>query len=551
MKKLRVAVLLNGEIDRAYLNSFKVWATGQENVEITAILVPKVNDVHSRSKTHGRALSLDTNPLKNHNGWNTVIGIERFVLKLLAERSARLSVINNISSNENSLGFCPVLSYKVSEGMTARDAATLDSLRIDLVISAGTSALHEHVLQASRLGALTVDLHRNHADDSAPPGFWESYSRAPKTSYAISSVCSLQRPAKLLVEGSFRTQFSYILNKIYLDENYRAQVQRLISYIAEHDRFPETKKPLNKDLKYFSTPTAFHSSIYLCKFVLRLGQKSMRNIFKYRQTWGIEVRYGSWRDISKTISKRISAPRGKFWADPFLRHHHGKTYCFVEEYKYATKRAHISVLEISENKVDFLGIALEEDFHLSFPFLFQFKDNIYMCPEASQSQQIRLYRSVEFPLKWELCSIAIDKISAADSMFFEHEKKWWLLTTVDSTTLSDHCSELCLFYADSPLEKKWTAHPMNPICIDPHGGRNAGLIIENGKIYRAAQNQGFDQYGEGLALHEIVELNESKYSEVKVKDFALKKTANTLGCHHISTTGKITVVDYLTRKFVP
>jgi hypothetical protein len=551
MKKLRIAVVLYGSVNRAYLTSLNYWVSSKNNVEVVAILLPNADQACVRQKQIKSDSPTNSDIAAKNQSWKVAVGLEKYVLKIIADRSRRLSVLNDTKTDEASLQSWPVFTYKVNEGLTASDAMALASLKVDILLTSGTTALHENLLQVSRLGALSIDLHRNHLNDATPPGFWESYSREPKTTFGVYSVSSLQRPEKLLLEGAFRTQFSYVLNRIYLEHNVRAQVQRILSHIADTGEIPETRKPRKQDIKYFSPPTPMQTSLYLCKLATRLGGKTARRLFQIRQKWGIEITQGGWRDVQKKHSKRYTAPRGIFWADPFLRQHHGKTYCFVEEYSYSIKRAHISVLEISQGRIEFLGIALQESFHLSFPFIFQFDGQMYMCPETSERHQIRLYRSTEFPLRWELCSIVMDKISAVDSMFFEHNGKWWLLTTVDRTSLNDHCSELCLFFADSPLDTRWTPHPLNPLFIDPLGGRNAGLIIESGKIFRAAQNQGFDQYGEGLSMHEITELSESKYVEVKVKDFALKNRSDTIGSHHISTTGSITVTDYLTRKFAP
>jgi hypothetical protein len=272
---------------------------------------------------------------------------------------------------------------------------------------------------------------------------------------------------------------------------------------------------------------------------------------KLKENWGIQFIQSDWHHASLLHATRISPPPGHFWADPFLRSYGGRTYCFIEDYEYATNRAYISALDVSGKDIAYLGPVLKEDFHLSFPFIFEYQGQLYMCPEASESNQIRVYRSISFPMQWELCSVAMDNISAADSMFFEHKGKWWLLTSIDRSGLNDHCSELSLFYANSPLDQQWAPHPQNPIYVDTEGGRNAGLILEHGRIFRAAQNQGFDRYGESLSIYEVVKLDQQTFEEVRITDFKNGISKNSLGSHHISTTGKITAFDFLTRRFAP
>jgi hypothetical protein len=250
-------------------------------------------------------------------------------------------------------------------------------------------------------------------------------------------------------------------------------------------------------------------------------------------------------------STEALAPKGRFWADPFLCARNGRTFCFVEDFVYKTGKAHITALEIRGTEIIDHGIALIEPFHLSFPFLFEHQGDLYMCPEASESGQVRVYRCTEFPLKWELETIVMENVSAADTMLFQKAGKWWMLTSIDESGAHDHCSELFLFSSDSPLSTTWVPHPQNPIRIDSCGGRNAGLIIEGDRIFRLAQCQGFDRYGHSLRVHEIKEVSESRYFEDPVATISPDYRTGLLGTHHLSTDGKTTVIDHVSRSFVP
>ena len=98
----------------------------------------------------------------------------------------------------------------------------------------------------------------------------------------------------------------------------------------------------------------------------------------------------NWKSFSFWRSKKIRNPKNGFYADPFLFQSGERNYCFVEEYDYDNKKGHISVIEITPKGYTPLGKVLEEDFHLSFPFVFQYEDQIFMCPETQDVGQIRL-----------------------------------------------------------------------------------------------------------------------------------------------------------------
>jgi hypothetical protein len=240
----------------------------------------------------------------------------------------------------------------------------------------------------------------------------------------------------------------------------------------------------------------------------------------------------------------VKNPQGRFWADPFLHSHGGRTYCFVEDFVCKRNKAHITVLEIAGTKAIEHGIALEEPFHLSFPFLFRYKGELFMCPECFESGQIRIYRCTGFPLKWELASVVMEGVSAVDTVLFEKAGKWWMLTSFDESGAGDPSSELYVFSSDSPLGTSWTPHPQNPIRIDADGGRNAGLIIDGEKIFRLAQRQGFDQYGQGLLVFEIKTISESTYIEQLVSEIDPAFRKGLRGTHHLSCDGETTVIDH-------
>ena len=99
-----------------------------------------------------------------------------------------------------------------------------------------------------------------------------------------------------------------------------------------------------------------------------------------------------------------------------------------------------------------------------------------MCPETSKNNDIRIYKCVEFPLSWKLHKILIKNIDACDTNIFFHQKKWWIMTNVDSSNIGDHNSELHIYYSDSLDSQEWIPHPANPIIFDSNKARNGGLL---------------------------------------------------------------------------
>ncbi len=212
------------------------------------------------------------------------------------------------------------------------------------------------------------------------------------------------------------------------------------------------------------------------------------------------------------INKDKKPPK-RFLADPFLWYYKGKHYCFVEDYCFIDKKACISVYEINNNGYIELGVAVKENFHLSYPFLFEYKNNIYMCPESSENKDIRLYKCLEFPLKWKLETILMQDVQAVDTNIFYKDGKWWMLTGMDSSNNGQLDSELHIFWSDTPLSKSWHPHKLNPVVFDAKKARNGGLLFKDDDIYRVFQSASWYFYGQSFGVTKIIEISESTFIE--------------------------------------
>jgi hypothetical protein len=88
----------------------------------------------------------------------------------------------------------------------------------------------------------------------------------------------------------------------------------------------------------------------------------------------------------------------------------------------------------------YLGLALDEPWHLSYPFVFQWQGQAYMLPEGYGSGALRLYRAVEFPLHWEFAAMLVDR-PLIDTSLVEWEGRWWMFTS-DAVSVVEHAVAL-------------------------------------------------------------------------------------------------------------
>ena len=150
---------------------------------------------------------------------------------------------------------------------------------------------------------------------------------------------------------------------------------------------------------------------------------------------------------------------------------------------------------------------LEEPWHLSYPQVFRSNrhgsDEWYMVPESADCGQIRLYRAVSFPDRWEFVRELLPGAIAVDSTLFEHQGLWWLFTS-QKTENTGFNSSLYAYSASVFDTDQWTPHRQNPVVTGLDNARMAGRVFRNGRgeLIRPAQSC-VREYGESLSLNRI------------------------------------------------
>lgn len=316
--------------------------------------------------------------------------------------------------------------------------------------------------------------------------------------------------------------------------------QLISSLQTDHDVIPtQATTPVKRSsyLRYWLRTMRFADTL----FVRHIVQQQ-----RYR--WEIAITTHDYLSADLSQGHRVQNEPFCFLADPFCVTEQGRTVIFAEEFDYRTKRGQIACYEVlsdTSGKIwtTRLGIALAEPFHLSFPFVFRDQGKLWMVPESSANRDIRIYECLEFPLHWQLHHIAMRDVSAVDSLIFEKDEKWWLLTNLDSSVTGDHASELHAFSADSPMTDHWTPHPTNPVCHDARKARNGGLIQLPGLLLRVSQMGGFFRYGVGTQVHQIEQITANTYNETQLKTQWPDYFEHLEGHHHLSGNSSWTVYD--------
>ena len=425
--------------------------------------------------------------------------------------------------------------------------ADLEKIRaeqFDVLIRCGTGILRGPILTSARLGILSFHHGDNRVNRGGPAGFWEVFHRQEKTGYIVQKLSEELDGGDVILRGFIPTQRTHLLNAAMLFAKSYQALRALLLDIARTGELPAAEPRYPYSGKLLLQPGLKELVSYLSRQVARSAQARARRMLRYEERWGICYAKTDWRDAVLWRGTQVKTPRGHFLADPFVSTQAGRTCVLAEDYDYRTRRAHITAYDLTGETAQPLGCALEEDFHLSFPYLFEADGKLFMVPEARASKQIRIYECVEFPIRWKLAVVAMKNVEAVDTMIFRKNDLWWLLTNISRTEPHDCSSELHLFWARTPLTDQWTAHPRNPIVIDPDTARNGGLLNGGTDVFRVAQARQFGSYGTSARLFHITRLDPEQYTEQLVSTIAPSFAPGLSGTHHLHSNGQYSVWDF-------
>lgn len=447
---------------------------------------------------------------------------------------------------------------KFSDIINSEDIKKIKSFDLDVLYRVGFRILRGEVLNSAKFGVWSYHHGDNRFNRGGPAGLWEFFLNWDTTG-AI-----LQKLNENLDGGTILSKSTCSTNKLSLTRN------RNNLYWSALSLFPRTIKELynlgeaafwNKVYKLNENPIFYYNKLFKEPTNLAVIYYSFKKYFNYLlisfdnllyfNQWVILFRLEKNIKFSKSFFrfKEIIPPKDRFWADPFVIEKDNKFFIFIEELVYSENKGKIAVIEMDKSgNYSLPKVILEKDYHLSYPFIFEKNNKYYMIPETAQNNNIELYKCIDFPYKWEFKKSLISDIYAVDSTIFKHKNKYWLFTNMKEQEVESTHNKLFLFFAEDPIDNQWTAHPLNPIVSDVKKARSAGnIFIENGKIYRPSQNSG-KHYGFGITINEILELNESSYTEKEIQLIKPNWNKHLFSIHTINNAENLTVIDAQIRR---
>ena len=434
--------------------------------------------------------------------------------------------------------------YNYSES----DLKKIREKKLDVLIRMGGGILKGDILNVAKNGIISFHHGDNDYNRGGPPGFWEVYYKIPKTGFIIQRLNENLDAGNVLFKGYFETKLFYYQNKQSIYKKSAKFIEIVLLNIMENKIIKfENKLFYNKILK---DPNFIELLKYIFLTYSNIVFKIFEKILSKKILWDVAYKKSKLNESKMDQFNVIkNTDKDRFIADPFLFEKNKNNYLFVEDFSFKKNKGVISCYELKNKNSVFLGKVLEEKFHLSFPFIFEYDNQIYMCPETFQKKEIRLYQSTDFPKKWEFKMTLIKNINAVDTLIFFKNDIWWLITSTAVTEDGDY-SEMEIYYSlEGPLTSNWIAHKFNPIYVDPAKARNGGILFEKQKVYRINQINGFNFYGNRFEINEIVSINKYEFTEKLISEVKPNFFKKAIGTHHLNNNNEFMTFDYCRKKY--
>jgi len=293
-----------------------------------------------------------------------------------------------------------------------------------------------------------------------------------------------------------------------------ARTATLLSAIVSGKPRPVPLKIDGQRHLHSKSPTA-----YVLSGIARAIAKRIYHLCCYSPHWRVGWRHtdgaGVWqsKDLSGSSWNTIPSPVQRFYADPFAMTWKGRTFVFFEDLDHRVGKGIISAIEFgATGPVGPVLPVLEEPWHLSYPFLIEHDDHLWMIPESTGHRDVALYRCIEFPNRWERHATLLSGLELADATIVRHQGLHYLFgaSRDDAGGYSD---TLSIFHANDLLGP-WIPFASNPVLLDRTSARPAGNFVTiDGRLWRPIQDCA-EGYGCALKLAEIVELSPTSFSQI-------------------------------------
>ena len=262
--------------------------------------------------------------------------------------------------------------------------------------------------------------------------------------------------------------------------------------------------------------------------------------------WRIGLRRTSqdWPIEYNTPFQTLKGEKGYWYADSLLFENDNKHYLFCEAFNVKEQKGEIAVSVLEDGNWSIPQVIISNNYHMSYPCVFKYGNDIFMIPESQENNTLELYKSEAFPFQWKKVANLAEGEKYADATVFGYNEELYIITYKSKER------NAILFKLSIP---NYTIKQIKDIHYTDNIGRPAGTIIRvENKVYRPSQDCR-NTYGERVLWNKII--FDGGYEEVNLIDGIDNKNVLIEGkkgvdkIHTFSRAGSYEAIDYYVYTF--
>lgn len=252
-----------------------------------------------------------------------------------------------------------------------------------------------------------------------------------------------------------------------------------------------------------------------------------------RNQWFISIKKNTGDIFDLSNLTHNYPPDGYYWADPFLYKKGGVNYLFYEFYDYQKGKIAYSIIN-KDLTLSKPTIILDEPYHMSYPFIFEDKGELYIIPESGASGKVRLFKCKQFPDIWEEQSPLLEGSTSDNNIYKLGE--YYLMFTTGQPQMKHDLFILGALDVKGPWQVMFSESLTN--------SRSAGNIFElDGNLIRPVQDASRG-YGSGIHFKKIdINMDTGIYDEEVIHSIDPDWHPEIFGTHHFSFNDDLIVLD--------
>ncbi len=274
---------------------------------------------------------------------------------------------------------------------------------------------------------------------------------------------------------------------------------------------------------------------------------NIKNSKFFAESWNVAIRKKGKGDILTDLRTPFKILKNSFFswsADPFIFEFKGITYIFAEIYDYRLRRGTLGYSILKGDRIGRWKQIIIENYHLSYPFIFEYAGDVYIIPESNENNSLNVYRALNFPDEWEKVTVLIHNKKFVDTTFFE----WENCICAFTTDVSEYDNQREYFIT---FNERKIASIDEIMVSDTKTSRMGGNVLQiEDRMIKVCQDCR-KTYGGGLIFKEIEEdnLDGKEVRQIFPETLRFDKRVLIDGIHTYNANERYEIIDIKTRRF--